>query len=66
MDWQGEAHGDADVGAACGVSRGGVPGGLRAWGLPAHAARLCRRRRAHDARHHPQLALLQPQPAQVA
>jgi hypothetical protein len=61
-----EARGDADAGAACGVGRGGVRGRVRALRLPAHAARLRRRRRAHHARHCPRLALVQPQPAQVA
>lgn len=61
-----EARGDADAGSSGGGGRGRVPGGLRARGLPAHAARLRRRCRPHGARHRPQLALLQPQPAQVA
>ena len=55
-----EARGDADAGAAGGIRGGGVPGGLRARGLLVHAAHLRRRRRAHNARHRPQLALLQP------
>ena len=61
-----EERGDADAGAAGGVCRGGVPGRVRDGGLPAHAARLRRWGCAHGARHRPQLALLQPAPAQVA
>ncbi|KAB8117393.1 hypothetical protein EE612_059347, partial [Oryza sativa] len=61
-----EARGDADAAAAGGVGGGGVRGGLRHGGLPAHAARLRRRGRPHRARHRPELALLQPPPAQVA
>lgn len=61
-----EERGDADAGAAGGVSGGGVPGRVRDGRLPAHAARVRRWGGPHGARHRPQLALLQPAPAQVA